>query len=297
MKTAKEYHAERDRISASKINAYAKRGPNYWRAKFMDQTIVEPDIPAFVLGRLTHCMVLEPTEVHDRYVVAPDCDRRTKEGKAAYADFQAQIESKSMDGDPPEIVSQQDFDLADAMHRAVLGHDFAGEICTTDQVGFQRIIETPILFDHCGMPCKALPDMVLPDAGLIVDLKTISGDGRYVGTPTSPQSFLRQIESLGYHRQAQFYREACKAQYGAEFDFYFIVVDTKPPHDVAVYRIGKSLLDIAAKEIESIIGQISERMATSRWQPPWGRGLMVLEASKYYAPFSPTQGISDYEQR
>lgn len=45
------------------------------------------ETPALIFGSALHTSVLEPNEFDKRYAVAPECDRRTKDGKAVYEDF------------------------------------------------------------------------------------------------------------------------------------------------------------------------------------------------------------------
>ena len=44
--------------------------------------------PALVMGSLFHTLVLEENEFTARYAVLPDIDRRTKEGKIIYSEFE-----------------------------------------------------------------------------------------------------------------------------------------------------------------------------------------------------------------
>jgi hypothetical protein len=47
----------------------------------------QEETKALKFGTVVHSAVLEPHTLDDLYVTAPDCDRRTKEGKAVWAEF------------------------------------------------------------------------------------------------------------------------------------------------------------------------------------------------------------------
>ena len=45
------------------------------------------DTPALRLGRAVHARILEPAEYERRWAVAPQCDRRTKAGRAEWDEW------------------------------------------------------------------------------------------------------------------------------------------------------------------------------------------------------------------
>jgi exodeoxyribonuclease VIII len=286
--TVEEYFEDDTRLNASAINTFIRRGANYYRAKYVDKMIEEPDSQAFVIGRMFHCILLEPDQFDKRFVVAPDVDRRTKAGKAEWEAFM-----QSLDGSKNvTCVTTDDCEQVFAMVDAVRGHDYASDLLNAD---IERICETPILFEHLGVPAKALPDIVLPKSQLIVDVKTISSAGKSIGAAASPSSFRKSVESFGYHRQARWYQLACAHAWGTEFGFLFLVVESKPPFDVACYLMSQELLSIAQKEIDEAVTDIAKRAMVNRWESEWSRGALLLHPSKYYVPYKAERGILDYE--
>ncbi|MCK7579823.1 MAG: PD-(D/E)XK nuclease-like domain-containing protein [Chromatiales bacterium] len=77
------------------------------------QARLEPHAPtaAQALGTLVHLLVLEP-ERENEVAVAPECDRRTKAGKDAWAEFQAESADRL-------IVTAEQWDTARRMRDAV----------------------------------------------------------------------------------------------------------------------------------------------------------------------------------
>src|SRR5690606_27841947 len=81
----------------------------------------EADTPALAFGRACHAAILEPEVFAAAYAVAPEIDRRTKEGKAAYAAFAEASAGR-------EVISAADFAACHAMAEAVRRHPVAGRL-------------------------------------------------------------------------------------------------------------------------------------------------------------------------
>jgi exodeoxyribonuclease VIII len=56
--------------------------------KRLHQYITAPqDTDAMTAGSVLDCLLFTPDEFSDKFAIAPDVDRRTKDGKALYAEF------------------------------------------------------------------------------------------------------------------------------------------------------------------------------------------------------------------
>lgn len=90
-----------------------------------------------------------------------------------------------------------------------------------------------------GIPCRIRPDWIIQDIfGRIIglaDLKTTDD--------ASKEGFRRSVEKYGYDLQAAFYVDAIKQLIGRELPFFFIAVEKKAPHSVAVYRADDEMLE------------------------------------------------------
>ena len=115
-----QYHANAA-ISHSKLECYRRRPALYYK-KYVAKTLPQPEESgAFRLGSAVHCAVLEEKEFASRYVLRPDCDRRTKEGKIQFAEFSAQHAGKTfLDADEMAQVI--------AMREAVAAHPIASQL-------------------------------------------------------------------------------------------------------------------------------------------------------------------------
>ncbi|MBV5333344.1 PD-(D/E)XK nuclease-like domain-containing protein, partial [bacterium] len=115
-----EYHANAA-ISHSKLECYRRRPALYFK-KYVAKTLPQPEeTGAFRLGSAVHCAVLEEKEFASRYVLRPDCDRRTKEGKIQFAEFAAQHAGKT-------LLDADEMAQVVAMREAVAAHPLASQL-------------------------------------------------------------------------------------------------------------------------------------------------------------------------
>jgi hypothetical protein len=85
--TNEAYHSDTSRISNSGL-AVVGRSPAHYFAKYLAadrKPAVET--PALIMGSAVHCAVLEPDRYGLAYCGKFQGERRTNEGKKAYADF------------------------------------------------------------------------------------------------------------------------------------------------------------------------------------------------------------------
>ena len=115
------YHAN-SAISHSKLELFRRRPISYYR-RFISKTVERPEATeAFRIGSAAHCAVLEPTTLLDRYTLRPyGIDRRTKEGKIAFAEFEAANSGKT-------IMTAEEFAWVHEMTAAVNHHPLASQL-------------------------------------------------------------------------------------------------------------------------------------------------------------------------
>ena len=223
------YHAN-SAISHSKLELFRRRPISYYR-RFIARTVARPETTeAFRIGSAAHCAVLEPDEFYARYAMRPECiDRRTKDGKAAFAQFEAENAGKVVIGsdelgDVREIVA------------AVMNHPLASQLLAAGSPELSWRVEPA-----GGMALQCRTDWFNP-AGCelsggrpyVADLKTVESLDS-----DAFRNFERACFSFGYHRQAGFYLPLITEIIGSPvYDFYFIAVEKAEPYGVAVYRLS-----------------------------------------------------------
>lgn len=234
MTTNAEYHAD-PAISASHLHAVAASPYHYWK-RYLDpnRPPIEPTA-AMRLGTLVHCAVLEPDELALRYAIAPD--RRTKEGKAAAAEFEAA---------GIEPVPAADMATAIAMRDAVRSHPDAAALLKDGKA------EQSFWWDDqlSGLRCKCRPDWMTGNT--LVDLKTT--------TDASPRGFAKSVAHWRYHVQADHYLCGTPMSH-----FVFIVVEKTYPFAVGVYRLDSDAMDHAITLRRQNLQTIADCRAIAEW--------------------------------
>lgn len=207
-----DYHASMG-ISKSLLDAMNK-GAAYF--------VFERNAPRFEslslgLGTLVHCLLLEPKEYENRYLIAPECDRRTKEGKATWEEFQ-----NANDGSK-KIVSAKDDSIAHSIAECAMAHPLISKYLQ-DQDGKA---EVSIYFTDptTDLQCKIRPDWLIVREKdgrkkiICIDVKTTSDFG----------NFASSVWNYRYHVQQEFYRHGLSIAYNvplSDVEFYFAVVST-----------------------------------------------------------------------
>lgn len=173
---------------------------------------------AMRFGTMFHALVLEPHVFVERYALAPDVDRRTKEGKAA-------AEQWSLDNPGRIAVPVSDWDRVHAMAKAVETSG-AGDLMVGGEM------EKAILWERDGAKLKSKLDCITPTH--IIDLKTTSADDE--------DSIQRAAWSYGYHISAAAYQEAAEVLTGHKLPKVFIFVSSAAPYDVVIMEAGEDFI-------------------------------------------------------
>ena len=190
----------------------------------------QEDTPALRFGRLVHLASLEP-QVFDRTVrVMPECDRRTKEGKAIFEAFSATLRADE------ECIKKDEMDKVLAVAESAQ----AGIEKICGGVEGARLVENTYIGTHEGTPIKGRPDLVVAgsERSIVLDVKTTQD--------ASPKAFARDVYNYKYFLQAAWY---CKLT-GAK-EFYFIAVEKEPPYAFAIYRLDEEGLELGRKLMTS----------------------------------------------
>lgn len=144
----------------------------------------QEETKALRFGTFVHSAILEPHTLNDLYATAPDCDKRTKEGKAMWSEFATANAGKT---------------ILDAEESA-MGHLVASSArFTLKRLGVE-FDATEVMYhvDYNGVPLKAAIDGVAGD--YLWDIKT-TGPGE-----ATPAGMLKSIRNYRYNLQAYWYR-------------------------------------------------------------------------------------------
>lgn len=260
-----EYHKSK-RMSVSKIKCLAN-DPVEFRMRYVDDppTLGQTSSDALVYGSALHCLFLEPHLFDQDFAVAPKMDRRTKAGKEEHEQFMSQLNGRTM----------IDMDTYGEVIEAVQQLRAHSWISTMMGATTQEWIERAIEFELHGIEFQCKPDVVIPAAKLILDLKTVS-DAR-------PHKFRYQVSDFGYHIQAATYQQAIYHLTGEWYRFVFIAIETQTPSTagmpfkIALYELDHASIERGRIEMSSLIEDYIERKKSGDWSIPYCNDIVSLQ--------------------
>jgi hypothetical protein len=226
-------------LSFSKLARFAE-----CPALFMEYcTGEQKTTPAMLLGSFVHCLLLEGERWRDLYAIAPECDRRTTAGKAAWAEFIAQA------GEDKEVISRADFIKASAMVEAVLKDPAASDILASCP-GREIKVEGEI----GGFRFTGKVDAMGP--GILADLKKVAD--------CEPDRLRRIARAEKYHVQQWIYNRLAPDP-GAN---YLIGVDESL--QVSVLRFTPFILAEAERDFFRILANFQACALNGSWAASYG---------------------------
>ncbi len=231
--TNQEYHNKTQYLSKSTLDLIHK-SPAHYKA-FLEGEKDKPTA-AMIFGSLVHALVFEQ---HHEYAIIPECDRRTKEGKAIYEEFLNESKGKEL------LVTWEQFNLAKKIYDAVKSHKAASKLLSTDGK-----VEVPFFGELEGVNVRCKADF--SNSRFIVDLKTTAS--------AAPEEFIRSVFNYRYHVQAALYMDLMKID-----RFFFIAVEKESPFNVEVYELDQESIEIGRQEYKKDIAKYKECVASGIW--------------------------------
>ncbi len=214
------YYTDNEYVSNSMLNNLSGKSPEYFRF-IMDNP--QPPTASMKFGSALHMNVLQPEEFSKHYIVSPKFDKRTKQGKADYAEFINNNMFKT-------VITEEEY-LQITQITDKLRNDEDANLMLTQGTKEHIIAWNNEEYD---IKCKGMLDVYRRDDILghnyIVDLKTTQ-DSSYYG-------FSKSMKKFKYYKQAAFYMDAIKAT-----EFYIVAVEKNPPYSINIIQIGHDLLD------------------------------------------------------
>jgi hypothetical protein len=218
------------------------------------------DTAALGLGRVVHVAALEPAEVTVQLVPAehltPSGALSTGAKTRAWA---AECAAVGL-----EYATLNDAMTGDRIAAALQRHPVAVE--TLEQC---PVREVPVYAVVDGVAGKCCPDLYDPKTGILADLKTHSGRGRF-----SVRSVVAAMQQYRYAGQMSWYRRVMRAAGLAVEEVRLVFVDTAAPHDVIVVRLsddwlayGDSLVDTALANLAAVQSGVVQGVAPAIVEP------------------------------
>jgi exodeoxyribonuclease VIII len=226
-------------INCSGLKLIASKTPLHFKHQ---QTAPRIETKALTLGSAIHCATLEPEAFTERYVIAPPIDKRTKEGKAAWAELEA---SEKI------VLSADDAELVASVAQSVRNHKTASKLLTSGNA------EVAVFSQIDGMNVKCKCDYLRQNVA-IIDLKTTED--------ASEKGFLKSVFNYGYHQQAAFYMDVLES-IGQPVDaFVFIAVEKTAPFAVGIYELDAECVAIGRALNQRAMATHRECLETDDWR-------------------------------
>ena len=225
--TDREYFAS-EGLNASALKEFAK-SPAHYQAYINQETRKESD--AFRIGSQAHKYILEEKELN----IKPACDRRKKEGKEIFAQFQASLDYST------DYVDDSEMEAIQKMKSNIAAHPVAKDIIYPLWAERAAFVTCP----NTGLHLKCKYDC-LPDTGnIIYDLKT--------SEDASPEQFRWSIKKFKYDLQACHYLYIAQLLGLDMQHFVFVVVEKSVPYGVSTIAISSESLHYAQQKYYNLL--------------------------------------------
>ena len=244
--TDAEYFASyADYMTATQLKTF-KRSPLIFDLERRG-VIDKPETQTLRDGSAFHCAILEGRETFlERYTVTdgPINGRTGKPYGPTTKAFQGWLDEQA---NPAELVSTETAEACFEARERVFEHPAAAMYLR------QGRPEVAVRAEIGKVACQGKVDW-LADA-YVCDLKTTESIDR----------FERLFFAYGYDLQAAFYRELVRANNLDCDQFFFIVVEKKPPFVVAVYQVMSATMDRAKTQVFELLEEFRECQKLDRW--------------------------------
>lgn len=250
----KEYR-EREGISSSELKKIMKSPMHY---KHWKDNPEATDSPALLFGRACHKYVLETYDFYNEFAVAPNCDRRTKEGKAEWLLFCDENEGK-------DIITEEQFEQIDAMRTAAYATPFVSKLLSGEkELSFFGTDE------ETGLSIKCRPDCITEWNGknILVDYKTC--------TDCENTKFYRDSIKFGYDLQMAYYLDILKQNTGNDYMVVIIAQEKTAPYVTNVFQLSENYLENGRELYKEMLKVYKECEETDNWYGYMRDGISIL---------------------
>lgn len=240
-----EYHARCGEYLSSHLLADFRKCPLLY-FKRLSGLIEDKDSTAYLVGRATHCRILEGrSEYEKRFAFGGPVNPKT--GKPFGSQTKAFSDWAEAQGKP--VLKDEHVPLIENLAQGVAMNSNAVDLLLDGQA------EGVVRVEYCGAPCQVRIDWLHPYRG-IVDLKTCDD--------------LTWLEAdakrYGYVHQMAFYRAVLARVLGQSLvPVHIIAAEKKQPFRCGVWLIDDGVLAHAQRENEAAIRRLLECQKRNAW--------------------------------
>lgn len=255
-----DYHAGAG-VSKSQLDDIAINPAVYkWRK---DAPVDTEKLKALDMGSALHCLLLEPQEFDKRFIVAPEFNRRTNDGKAEEKRFLEDCAGSGM-----TVMDAEQGRKLKLMRESALAHPAARWLLEAE-----GHCEGSIYWNdgETGELCRIRPDKFLTGQPVIVDVKKVADMDR----------FARHVEEFRYHMQDAMYREGFWRHFNEYPMFIFLAVSETIDcgrYPVRAFQLSEEDTSDGFDLFRSSLNTYHECRVTDSWggieeikRPAWAR--------------------------
>ncbi|HDI6061921.1 TPA: exodeoxyribonuclease VIII [Escherichia coli] len=218
------------------------------------------------LGTAFHCRVLEPEEFSNRFIVAPEFNRRTTAGKEEEKAFLMECASTGK-----TVITAEEGRKIELMYQSVMALPLGQWL--VESAGHA---ESSIYWEdpETGILCRCRPDKIIPEFHWIMDVKTTA----------DIQRFKTAYYDYRYHVQDAFYSDGYEAQFGMLPTFVFLVASTTVEcgrYPVEIFMMGEEAKLAGQQEYHRNLRTLADCLNTDEW--PAIKTLSLPRWAKEYA--------------
>ncbi len=218
------------------------------------------------LGTAFHCRVLEPEEFSNRFIVAPEFNRRTNAGKEEEKAFLMECASTGK-----TVITAEEGRKIELMYQSVMALPLGQWLVeSTGHAESSIYWEDP----ETGILCRCRPDKIIPEFHWIMDVKTTA----------DIQRFKTAYYDYRYHVQDAFYSDGYEAQFGVQPTFVFLVASTTIEcgrYPVEIFMMGEEAKLAGQLEYHRNLRTLADCLNTDEW--PAIKTLSLPRWAKEYA--------------
>jgi len=216
---------------------------------FLDHPIEQT--PAMAFGSACHKMILEPETFGDEYAVAPQVDKRTKEGKAMWEAFCTDNAGKMIIG-PDDAETMHE--MEESLERSKLANKLIRGKGESESAFFWTDPDT-------GEKCKIKTDRLVKynRKWYVVDYKTCLS--------AETNRFNTDIWKLGYFMQAGMYTEGVMRakKLRKRPGFLFVAQEKKAPYAINVIEVSEDVMKIGVAKFHELLDKYHECRIADIW--------------------------------
>jgi hypothetical protein len=215
--TFDEYLSKSDYVSASDLKTFLKSPRSYFYDK--NRTDPKPDKRHFAVGSALHEYIMEKDQFDKNFLVSPKFDRRTKDGKEKYEQFQLKAQGKT-------IIDEQEMTMIEQMSiNAKMNRTFMELL-----EGSHYEISCYTVDEKTGLKVRLRPDILPTTRSTIVDIKSC--------LDSSPKGFKGDVYSYGYSLSSAYYLDFL----GRE-NYVFAAIEKNAPFQASMYVLNDEMTD------------------------------------------------------